>query len=90
MDRKTLTISLLSMTAGLLLGANFFATQSAQAMVAVKDRDYTLITARTQSSGDALYVVDNRTGLMAVFAYDPAAKVMRARAVRAVGDAFRQ
>ena len=30
--------------------------------MSIKDRDYSLVTARTQTGGDSLYVLDNRSG----------------------------
>ena len=43
-----------------------------------------------QAGGDTVYVVDNRTGLMAVFTFDNRQRVMRPRQVRSVTDAFAQ
>ena len=44
--------------------------------------------ARIQTGGDGLYILDNRTGQVAVFTYDPASRGVRARKVRNVADAF--
>jgi len=87
MDRKTFGICLLSTSALLLLTANWL-VQPAQAQVAVKDRDFQVVTARIQQGGDGLYVADNRTGQIAVFVYDPNTRSVRPRAVRAIADAF--
>ena len=38
--------------------------------------------------GDGLYIMDMRTGQVAVFTYDPASRGVRARKVRNVADAF--
>jgi hypothetical protein len=88
MDRKTFGIGFFSITALLLLAAVWFVPQPADAMVAIKERDYQLVTARIQTGGDALYIMDNRTGQMAVFSYDPASRTVRARTVRQLADAF--
>jgi hypothetical protein len=89
MDRKkTLSISFLTLTAILLGIAHWFVPQPASGMVAIKERDYQVVTARIQTGGDGLYILDNRTGLMAVFTYDPSARSVRARTVRSVADAF--
>jgi hypothetical protein len=88
MDRKTLSITILSLTAALLLAAHWFTPQPARAEEAVKDRDYQIVTARVQSGGDGLYILDNRTGQVAVFTYDPASRAVRARQVRPMSDAF--
>ncbi len=89
MDKKTFGIGILSLTSVLLLIACLLPSKPADAAFAVKDRDYQLIAAKGQN-GDAIYVVDNRTGLMAVFAYDNRARVMRPKQVRPVMDAFLQ
>jgi len=89
MDKKTLKIGILSITGLLLLLACLLPPRPADGAFAVKDRDYQLIVAKGQN-GDIVYVVDNRTGLMAVFAYDNRARVMRPKQVRAVTDAFLQ
>ena len=88
MQRKTLSITILSITAAVLLVANWLVPQPARASEAVKDRDYQVVTCRVQSGGDGLYILDNRTGQIAVFTYDPGSRSVRARQVRMVADAF--
>jgi hypothetical protein len=88
MNRQNLGIGILSLTAALLIAAHGFAPSSADANVAVKDRDYQVVTAKIQTGGDGLYIMDNRTGQIAIFTYDAASRSVRARAVRNVGDAF--
>ena len=89
MDKKTFGIGVLSITGLLLLIACLMPAKPADAAFAVKDRDYQVIVAQGQGS-DAIYVVDNRTGLMAVFTYDNRGRVLRPRQVRMVADAFAQ
>jgi hypothetical protein len=88
MKRKNLSIGILSLTAVLLLAAHWFVPSPARAQVAIKERDYQVVTARITTGGDGLYILDNRTGQVAVFTYDPAARSVRARKVRNVADAF--
>jgi hypothetical protein len=88
MDRKTLGIGILSTTAALLLVIHAFLPSPAQAQVAIKERDYQVVTARITTGGDGLYIMDNRTGQVAVFTYDAASRGVRARTVRNVADAF--
>jgi hypothetical protein len=88
MDKKTFGIGVLSITGALLLIACLMPGKQADAAFAVKDRDYQLITSPNLAGGDTVYVVDNRTGLMAVFTFDNRGRVMRPRQVRAVSDAF--
>ncbi len=83
MNKKSFTIGMLSLSAVVLMLVIYFTPQSAQALLTIKDRDFGLVTARTQGGGDTLYVLDNRSGRVAVFSYDPA---RRALAPRFVGD----
>lgn len=88
MNRQNFGIGILALSAALLVAAHWFVPAPATAQVAVKDRDYQVVTARITSGGDGLYILDNRTGQMAIFSYDPSSRSMRARAVRNVADAF--
>jgi hypothetical protein len=91
MDKKTFGIGILSITAALLFVATLLpTTPRAQAAFAVKDRDYQVITVKSQQGGDTLYIVDNRTGKVAVFTFDPRTRVLRPRKVGTVADAFAQ
>jgi len=89
MKRKTnIGIGVLSFTALALIAAHWFLPAPASAQVAIKERDYQVVTARIQTGGDGLYILDNRTGQLAVFSYEPASRGVRARKVRNVADAF--
>jgi hypothetical protein len=88
MDKKNFTIGILSLTAVVLMLANYFAPQPAQALMSIKDRDFSLVTARTQNGGDSLYVLDNRSGRVAIFAYDPARRALVPRVVGEMSAAF--
>jgi len=76
MDRRNFYIGILSLSATVLLMANYFTAQPAMALQTIKDRDYSLVTGSSQNGGDSLYVLDNRSGRVAIFAYDPAAKTL--------------
>ena len=88
MDRKTLTIAALAITALLLVLANMASPNPAPAAAVVVGRDYQAVTTSMQAGGDALYILDNKTGQLAVFAYDPKDKSVRVRDVRYVREAF--
>jgi hypothetical protein len=88
MQKKNFAIGLLSLSGVVLMLANYFAPQPAQALMSIKDRDYSMVTARTQNGGDSLYVLDNRSGRVAVFAYDPARKTLVPRVVGEMSAAF--
>jgi hypothetical protein len=86
MDNKTFGIGVLFLTAVILLVANWMVPNRVVADTVVH-RDFSVVTARVQGGGDALYVVDNRTQQMAVFTYDAGARNVRPRAVRPLSDA---
>lgn len=89
MDKKTYAIGILSVTALILFIANLAGPgQPAVAATAVKDRDYQAVTAKTGRGGDALYLTDNRTGMMAVFQFNVARRRLEPVDVKAVGQAF--
>ncbi len=79
MDRKSFYIGILSVSATLLALANYFAPQPALAITTIKDRDFSMVTAQSQGNGDALYVLDNRSGRIAIFSYDPSSRTLRPR-----------
>ena len=88
MDKKLLLICVLTISAIALMLANFTAPP-ATADMAVSDHDYQVATARIAAGGEALYVLDGRSGLLAVFSYDPSSRSLRQRVVRPVADAFK-
>jgi len=89
MDRKLIAICVLTVSAVALMIANFVTPPAARADVAVNSHDYQAVTARIQGGGEGLYVIDNRTGLMAIMTYDPNSRTVIPRAARPVADAFR-
>jgi hypothetical protein len=76
-SKSTLAITLLSLSALALLVANWIAPAPAAAQVVVAQDDYVAGTAGTQTGNDALYIVDNRSGQVAVFTYDPGSRSVR-------------
>src|SRR5690349_10169227 len=88
-DGKSIAIGLLTLGAMVLTWANLGSnTNTARADFALKGREYQVLTARVAQGGDGIYLVDNRTGLMAVFTYDPASRSLKPQAVKPVTDAF--
>lgn len=87
MKRQNVAIVILSVTAALLLAAHVL-VQPAAAQAVIKDRDYQVVTAAIATGGDGLYILDSRTGQVAVFTYDAASRGVRARTVRNIADAF--
>src|SRR4051794_39965304 len=67
MDSKTYTIGILTLTAVALLIANIFAPRQAVAIEAVGNDQMQAVTCRAQGGGDALYLLDQNSGKMAVF-----------------------
>jgi hypothetical protein len=70
MDKRTFLIGVLSLSAVILLAANLIQPRIAEASFVVKDNEYTAVTARISKGGEALYLLDNRSGRMAVLHYD--------------------
>lgn len=90
-DNKALAIAALTVSAAILMAANLLnPAQPAAAADSIKGREYQVVTARMTQGGEGLYLVDNRTGLMAVFTYDTTTRTVQPRDVRAVTDAFAQ
>lgn len=87
-DNKSFAIGFLSASAVMLLAINLLLPEPATAAVTIKERDYTAVTGRTTKGGEALYLTDNRTGMLAVIAYDPAKRALTPLAVQPVSDAF--
>ena len=88
MDKKTYGIGILFATAIVLLVAQFLPLAPATAQEAVIGRDYALVTAPIVGGGDALYVTDNRTGLIAVFTWDAGRRSLVLQGVQPVAEAF--
>ena len=87
-DKKSFALGVLSLSAVILFVAHLMMPVPASAGVAVKERDYTAVTGRTPRGGEALYLTDNRTGLLGVFWFDPGKRSIQAVAVKPVSDAF--
>ncbi len=55
----------------------------------VKDRDYQAVTAGISvPGGDALYITDTHSGMMAIYIYDPNIKDLKLVGVKPVMEAF--
>ena len=88
MDKRTFAIGILSVTGLLLLLINVLAPVTPVMADVIKDRDYQAVTAPMVRGGDALYVIDNRTGNIGIFAYDNARKGIATLDVKQVTSAF--
>ena len=74
MKSTNMKIGFLTITALILFIAQFLPVRPAGAQEVVRDRDYSLLSARSARGGDVIYVLDNRTGQMAVLTWDPAGR----------------
>ncbi|MDP9172964.1 MAG: hypothetical protein M3O30_03755 [Planctomycetota bacterium] len=88
MDRKLIAIVMLTLSALSLMVADF-ATPKARADEAVNSRDYQVVSARIQEGGEGLYILDNRTGQIAIFTYDVKSRTLRPRVIRPLSEVFR-
>jgi hypothetical protein len=89
MKPTTLKIGFFTLTALILFIAQFLPIRPAAAADVIKDRDYTLLSARAAVGGEVVYVLDNRTGLMAIFTWDPGARAFVPSAVVPMSDGLR-
>ena len=92
MDNKTFSIGILSLTAVVLVVANLFtgrlAPRSAEALEVVNDRDYRLVTADAPGGSEALYVIENLSGIVAVLMYDQSKKSLEVVDIQSLDKAF--
>jgi hypothetical protein len=88
MNKNTFTISLLSLTAIALFVANLLMPPRAAANFAIKDRDYQAVTAALQANDEGVYILDSRSGQMALFSYDPTRKSLVLRDMKPIMNAF--
>lgn len=88
MDNKTFGIGILSLTALVLVVGNCLVPPSASAELSIVGQGYTVVTAKVQNGGDGVYILDNRTGRIAIFTYDNGSRRLEPRTVRSLTDAF--
>jgi hypothetical protein len=88
MKSKLLAIGFLSITALILFIAQFVPVQPALAGDTLKDRDFSICSARSARGGDTIYVIDNRAGMMAVFTWDAGQRALLIGGVGPVSAAF--
>ncbi|HWB55079.1 MAG TPA: hypothetical protein VG722_12835 [Tepidisphaeraceae bacterium] len=88
MQKQTVTITVLSLTAVILLLATYLTAPPAVAATVIKDRQFQACTATTQQGSDGVYVLDNQTGILTFFAYDPTTRRVVPRATQQVADLF--
>ena len=79
--------ALICSTIALMAAVFFVSPSTAPAEEAVKDRDYQVVTAEVQNGSEGLYILDNRTGLIAVFMYDPT-KGLQHKGTAPIANAF--
>jgi hypothetical protein len=89
LDKKTFLMGVLILSAAILAVGHLLVPQTpAIAATAVQNRDYQLVTAKIQSGGEALYVSDNRTGMVAVFQYNPTTRTVEPKKMRPLAEAL--
>ena len=88
MDSKTYGIGILTLTATALLIANLFAPSPLVGQESIANDDMQAVTARTGQGGDALYLLDNSSGKLAVFTVS-AKNGLQLQTVEDVEEGFR-
>ena len=87
LDKKLIAIFALTFSAAALLVVNIWPAPARADNVSA-GRDFVAVTASVPATGEAVYIVDNRTGRMAVYTYDPASRQLVLRDARDMADAF--
>lgn len=87
LDKQVIAIGLLSIMAVGLFIANFV-SPAAHADSVVEGHDYQAVTARMATGGEGLYILDNRTGLLAVFTYDTWKHTLVPSAIQPAANCF--
>lgn len=82
------TLALSASAIALLAAILFVRPSSAPAEEAVVGREYQAVTAKVQNGSEALYLLDNRTGVVGIFVYEPAAKGLVFKGRAPIADAF--
>ena len=92
LDKQTFWLGVMAVITAVLLAAHatrpgaFVST--AAAAEAVDSRDYQAVTALQEDGSDALYVLDKRSGLMALLVWDPSTRQPNLVDIEAVQAAF--
>ena len=86
MNSKTYAIGILTVTAVVLFLAQFIPLPTAGAADVIKDRDYSMATARAVVGGETLYVADNRLGMIAAFGKIAGASAQGVKPAELAGD----
>ena len=89
MDNKTYGIGILTLTAVALLLANLFAPTPAVGIESTANSDMQAVTCHASQGGDALYLLDQGSGRMAVFTVTPKAG-LKLMTVVDVENSFRE
>ncbi|MEM8876162.1 MAG: hypothetical protein AAGD32_18100 [Planctomycetota bacterium] len=89
LDVKSFAVGVLALMAVVLVALHLVKPEPAVATETVSNRDYQAATAETAAGGDAVYVLDNRTGVLAVLTYDQQRRQMVPRDARRITDLFR-
>ena len=88
LDRQTFWIGILCVVFAVLVAAHSLPENRATAEEAVDGRDYQVVTAGTADGNEVLYVLDKRTGLLALLEWDAAARRPQVRDIKPVQAAF--
>lgn len=87
MKSKTNVLAIILTVSAVALGVLHLQLNTpANAGVAVSNRDFQLVTSPIVRGGDGLYILDNRTGFVALFAWDNARRTIELRDVRPMKD----
>jgi hypothetical protein len=85
-DRGTFVLAMLGIAALILAVAHLITPAPALAIDSASNRDISVVTAESVAGGDALYVLNNRTSILAVVTFDERGTGLVVRDARSVID----
>jgi hypothetical protein len=89
MTKKNLSIAILFVSAVFLGSANYFLSPPpAMAATTVMGKGYQVCTATIQQGTDGVYILNNQTGIITCYSYDPTVRRIINRASLSVPDLF--
>ena len=89
LDKKTFWLGVSAVIFAVLIAAHVIPEQTATAAESIEGRDYSMATALAADGSDVVYILDKRTGTMALVEWDAQAKIPVVRTRETMQNAFR-
>ena len=88
LDKRTFWLGILGVIMAVLVAAHVMPEQQAMAGEAIDGRDYHMVTALAEDGSELLYVLEKRSGLLALLEWDPQTRNPSVRDIKPVQAAF--